>query len=181
YQCPDCQATRSQCAADAALDRRRGDRMIRRRDFITLLGGAAASWPLAAWAQQSAMPVIGFLNGQTSAEFAHLVTAFHRGLNEAGFVEGQNVAIEFRWAGWQDARLPALAADLVQRGVSVMVATGGAHEAGIASSRTIPIVCSFGGDPVKPRFVESINRPGKNVTGVIVLSTELEAKKLELL
>src|SRR5262249_60225548 len=94
-------------------------------------------------------------------EFAHLVTACHRGLNEAGFVEGQNVAIEFRWAGWQDARLPALAADLVHRGVSVMVATGGAHEAGIASSRTIPIVCSFGGDPVKPGFVESINRPGK--------------------
>jgi putative ABC transport system substrate-binding protein len=96
-------------------------------------------------------------------------------------VEGRNVGIEYRWAGRQYDRLPALAADLVRRRVSVMVAAGGAHEAGIASSRTIPIVCTFGGDPVRSGFVESINRPGKNVTGVIVLSTELEAKKLELL
>jgi putative ABC transport system substrate-binding protein len=114
-------------------------------------------------------------------QFAHLVAGFHRGLNESGFVEGQNVAIEYRWAGRQYDRLPALAADLVRRRVSVIIAAGGAHEAGIASSSVIPIVCTFGGDPVRAGFVESINRPGKNVTGVMVLSTELEVKKLELL
>jgi putative tryptophan/tyrosine transport system substrate-binding protein len=148
---------------------------MRRRDVITLLGGAAAAWPLAARAQQPAMPVVGFLNGQTSTEFAHLVTGFHRGLNEAGFVEGKNVAIEYRWAGRQHDRLPALADDLVRHRVSVIVAAGGAHEAGIASSSTIPIVCAFGGDPVRSGFVESMNRPGKNVTGIITLSSELEA------
>jgi putative tryptophan/tyrosine transport system substrate-binding protein len=154
--------------------------MSTRREFITLLGGAAA-WPLVARAQQPAMPVVGFLNGQTSTEFAHLVTGFHRGLNQAGFVEGKNVAIEYRWAGRQHDRLPALADDLVRRRVSVIVAAGGAHEAGIASSSTIPIVCAFGGDPVRSGFVESMNRPGKNVTGIITLSSELEGKKLELL
>jgi ABC-type uncharacterized transport system substrate-binding protein len=154
--------------------------MTSRREFIALLGGAAA-WPLVARAQQPAMPVVGFLNGQTSTEFAHLVTGFHRGLNEAGFVEGKNVAIEYRWAGRQYDRLPALADDLARRRVSVIVAAGGAHEAGIASSSTIPIVCAFGGDPVRSGFVESMNRPGKNVTGIITLSSELEGKKLELL
>jgi putative tryptophan/tyrosine transport system substrate-binding protein len=154
---------------------------MQRRKVITLLGGAAA-WPLAARAQQPAMPVIGFLNGQTSNEFTHLVAAFRRGLDEGGFVEGQNAAIEFRWAETKYDRLPALADDLVRRQVSVIVATGGAHGVAIAASRrSTPIVCSFGGDPVRAGFVESINRPGKNVTGVITLSTDLEAKKLELL
>jgi putative ABC transport system substrate-binding protein len=154
---------------------------LRRREFISLLGGATAAWPIAARAQQPAMPVIGFLNAQTPAEFTHLVAAFLRGLREGGFVGGQNVAIEYRWAERQYDRLPALAADLVRRQVSVIVATGGAHVAGIASSRTIPIVCTFGGDPAKAGFVESINRPGGNVTGVTVLPTDLEAKRLELL
>src|SRR5262245_61954608 len=154
---------------------------MKRREFISLLGGAATAWPIGARAQQATMPVVGFLNGQTSTEFAHLLAGFRRGLNEAGFVEGKNVAVEYRWAGRQYDRLPALAADLVRRRVSVMVAAGGAHLAGIASSSTIPIVCSFGGDPVRSGFVESFNRPGKNVTGIITLSTELETKKLELL
>ena len=153
---------------------------MKRRAFLTLIGGAAA-WPLAARAQQAAMPVVGFLNAQTPAEFTHLVAAFLRGLREGGFVGGQNVAMEYRWAERQYDRLPALAADLVRRQVSVIVATGGAHVAGIASSRTIPIVCTFGGDPAKAGFVESVNRPGGNVTGVTVLTTDLEAKRLELL
>src|SRR5262245_56339584 len=147
---------------------------MRRREFMTLLGGAAVAWPLVARAQQSSLPVIGFLNAQSPAEFAHLVAAFRRGLGDAGFSEGDNVARDF-------ARLPSLAADLVRGGPAVLVATGGAHAAGIAASRTIPIICTFGGDPVKPGFVESINRPGKNVTGVMVLTADLEAKRLELL
>jgi putative tryptophan/tyrosine transport system substrate-binding protein len=154
---------------------------LNRREAITLLGGASIAWPITARAQQASMPVVGFLNAQTPHEFTHLVVAFHRGLNEGGFVEGQNVAIEYRWAEQHYDRLPGLAADLVRRQVSVIVGTGGAHVEAIAASRTIPIICSFGGDPVKAGFVESINRPGKNVTGVITLSTDLEAKKLELL
>ena len=154
---------------------------MRRREFITLLGGAAAGWPLKARAQQTSLPVIGFLNAQSPAEFAHLVAAFRRGLNDAGFSEGDNVAVEYRWGERDFARLPSLAADLVRGGPAVLVATGGAHAAGIAASKTIPIICTFGGDPVKPGFVESINRPGKNVTGVMVLTADLEAKRLELL
>ena len=154
---------------------------LNRREAITLLGGASVAWPITARAQQASMPAVGFLNAQTPHEFTHLVVAFHRGLNEGGFVEGQNVAIEYRWAEQHYDRLPGLAADLVRRQVSVIVGTGGAHAEAIAASGTIPIICSFGGDPVKAGFVESINRPGKNVTGVITLSTYLEAKKLELL
>ena len=155
---------------------------IRRREFITLLGGAAA-WPLAAHAQQTTMPVIGFLNAQTPGDVSYLVAAFHHGLNEGGFVEGQNVAIEYRWAERQTERLPALTADLIYRRVSVIVAGGGATVAAIATTGTIPIpiVASFGGDPVKLGYAESLNRPGKNVTGVGVSSIDLEAKRLELL
>jgi ABC-type uncharacterized transport system substrate-binding protein len=155
---------------------------IKRREFTTLLGGAVA-WPLAARAQQPPMPVIGFLNAQTPSDYAHLVAAFHRGLNEGEFVEGRNVAIEYRWAERQTERLPALTADLIYRRVSVIVATGGATVAAIATTGSvpIPIVASFGGDPVKLGYAESLNRPGKNITGVGVVSIDLEAKRVELL
>ena len=154
---------------------------MKRREFITLLGGAAAAWPLVAQAQQSPLPIIGFLNAQSESGFLHLVAAFHAGLHDAGFAVGQDVTIGYRWADRQLERVPALAADLLGRGIFVLVATGGAHAAAIAASSTTPIVCSFGGDPVKAGFVKSINRPGGNVTGVMVLTTDLEAKRLELL
>jgi putative ABC transport system substrate-binding protein len=156
---------------------------MNRRELITLVGGAAAAWSLAVRAQQPALPVIGFLSAQTPSDNARLVAAFHRGLNEGGFVEGRNVAIEYRWAERQTERLPALTADLIDRRVSVIVATGGATEAAIATTGSvpIPIVALFGGDPVKLGYVESINQPGKNVTGVNFFSGELHAKRLELL
>ena len=135
-------------------------------EFITLVGGAAATWPLAARTQQP--QVVGFLNGQAAASFTHLVAAFQRGLNQQGFVEGQNVKIEFRWADGHFNRLPELAADLVNRPVDVMVATGGAHVAAKAATTSISIVASFGGDPVKQGYVASLNRPGGNFTGVNV-------------
>jgi putative ABC transport system substrate-binding protein len=157
--------------------------MIGRRDFITLVGGVAA-WPLRAGAQQLAIPVIGFLSGRFPNDSAANVAAFHRGLGEVGFVDGQNVEIDFRWAFGHYDQLPGLAADLVRRRVAVIVATGGgvtsAHAAKAATA-TIPIVFVAGTDPVASGLVASLNNPGGNLTGVSFLIGALTAKKLEIL
>jgi putative tryptophan/tyrosine transport system substrate-binding protein len=156
---------------------------MRRRAFIALLGGAAATWPLAARAQQQAVPLVGFLHPSSPEPFGHIVNGFRRGLNDIGFVEGQNVAIEYRWARGEYDRLPALAAELVQRRMRVILAGGG--EVGAlavkAATSTIPILIITSSDPVKSGLIASFNQPGGNITGLMTATSILEAKKFGLL
>src|SRR5437016_2781307 len=155
---------------------------MKRREFILLLGGAAMAWPLAPRAQQATRPVIGFMSARSPEDSAHLVAAFRRGLGESGFVEGKNVAIEFRWAHGHYDRLPALVDELVRRQVNVLVAVGG-EPSPLAAKRatsTIPIVFGIGSDPVSIGLVESFSRPGGNVTGVTLMTALMEPKRLGL-
>jgi putative tryptophan/tyrosine transport system substrate-binding protein len=156
---------------------------VKRRDFITLLGGAVIAWPFAACAQQSTMPVVGFLSSRSADDSVRVVASFSDGLAEIGYVDGRNAAIEFRWAQGQFDRLPVLAAELVRRSVTVLAAVGG-HQtprAAQAATNTIPIVFGIGEDPVKEGLVPNLNRPGANVTGATFFPALLGAKRLGLL
>ena len=157
--------------------------MMRRREFITLLGGAAATWPLAARAQQPAMPVIGFLSIRSPGTDAQFLVSFRQGLSDSGFVEGQNIAVEYRYAEGQIDRLPSLVADLVRRQVAIIVTTGSVQGALTAktATNTIPIVFTTGGDPLREGLVHSLNRPGGNLTGVTTSFSEAASKRLGLL
>ena len=154
---------------------------IKRREFITLLGGAAVTWPLAARAQQPKVPVVGFLRDTSLADAMHLVAAFRQGLKEAGFIEGQNVMVEYRSAEHQLHRLPALVADLVRQQVALIVGNTESALAAKSANTTVPIVFVTGGDPVMLGFVSSLNRPGGNATGVSFLTSASGTKRLELL
>jgi putative tryptophan/tyrosine transport system substrate-binding protein len=156
---------------------------MRRRDFVKAIVGSTAAWPLAARAQQSVLPEIGFMSARSPEDSAYVLASFHNGLKEGGFVDGRNVKIEYRWARGDYDRLPAFAADFVGRKVKVLVATGGdaSARAARAATSSIPIVFTIGGDPVKAGLVDSYNRPGGNATGCVVLSNDMEPKRLSLL
>jgi len=154
---------------------------VRRREFVNVLAGAIMVWPLRAFAQQTSLPVVGFLNSASADGYAAMAAAFKRGLKEAGYAEGQNVTIEYRWADNQYERLPALAAELVKLRVDVIFANSPSIPAALAATKTIPIIFNSGDDPVRLGFVTSLNRPGGNATGVSIFSGEIAAKRLDLL